>query len=63
MNKPLEVDAFGIDIETLVNADWCKDRWQMEKARIGLVEEVIEALDPDSKKRFEEYQEQNDPCR
>ena len=59
----LEVDAFGIDIKTLVDADWCKDRWQMEKARIGLIETVIENLALDDKKRFEEYQEQNNPCR
>ena len=63
MNKPLEVDAFAIDLETLANVDGCRGSWQTEKARIGLIETVIESLDPDSKKRFEEYQEQNDPCR
>lgn len=61
--KPLEVDAFEIDIETLVNANWCGNGCRMAQGRHDVVAEVIKALDPDSKKRFEEYQEQNDPCR
>ena len=63
VNKPLEVDAFGIDIETLVNANWCGNGCRMAQGRHDVVAEVIKALDPDSKKRFEEYQEQNDPCK
>ena len=61
MNKPLEVDAFEIDIEALNDAT--KQGFTGRLARWAVVREAIKALDPDSKKRFEEYQEQNDPCR
>ncbi len=59
----LNVDAFEIDIETLANADWSKDNWATESARITVIRAVIKALDPDSRKRFMEYQERNEPCK
>ena len=58
---PLEVDSFEIPLETLAEADWSRSNWRMEEARIALVETVIKNLDPESKKRYEAYQKQNDP--
>jgi len=61
MATNLEVDAFEIDIETLEVAT--KQGFGGSKARWKVVEEVMRNLDPDSIKRFEEYHEQNDPCK
>lgn len=61
--EKLEVDAFEIDIETLDDADGCRTQWTTEKARIRLINLIIENLTQESKKIFEEYQEQNNPCR
>ena len=61
--KPLEVDAFDIDIEALSTGFYHHSFIAMEKARIAVTEAVIAHLTQDSKKRFEEYQEQNDPCK
>ena len=67
MNKPLEVDAFGIDIEILIKADipaiGLYSPLAINLARARVVGAVVENLSLDDKKRFEEYQEQNDPCR
>ena len=59
--KPLEVDAFEIDIESL--ADVAKQGMRADFAGRWAAEQVIKNLTPDSKKRFKEYQEQNNPCR
>ena len=60
----LDVDGFEIDIKTLADAIHCHANvYTMSGARHDVVDAVIKALDPDSKKRFEEYQEQNDPCK
>ena len=60
----LEVDAFEIDIETLAEAATGRfTRFIVALAGYAVVEEVIKNLALDDKKRFEEYQEQNDPCR
>jgi len=64
MATNLEVDAFEIDIETLSNADnRSRNVFRVEDSKQILAEEVIKNLTQESKKRFEEYQEQNDPCR
>ena len=55
----LEVDGFEIDLETLDDAT----KQGASLARWAVVEEVIKNLDPESKRRFEEHQEQNNPCR
>jgi hypothetical protein len=54
----LEVDCFEIDIEALHDASCGK-----VFANFWLFEEVLKNLTQDSKKRFDEYQEQNDPCK
>jgi len=61
MNNPLEVDCFEIDIETLDDAT--KGGLMGDLARRSLVEDIQKNLTQEGKKRFEEYQEQNDPCR
>ena len=58
----LTVDSFEIDIEKLADADWSPSFWRMEDAKIELIETVIKNLEPESRKRLEEYQKQNDPC-
>ena len=67
MNKPLEVDAFPIDLKTLATANECggtpNHNLDIRLARWDIVCEVTKNLALDDKKRFEEYQEQNDPCR
>ena len=64
MTEKLEVDGFEIDIETLLDASKCCGSIGLDLARRTIVTEtVINYLTPDSKKRFEEYQEQNNPCR
>ena len=60
--KPLEVDAFGIDLETLAVAVG-RYGYDSKRAAYEVSEVVIKNLALDDKKRFEEYQEQNNPCR
>ena len=60
--KPLEVDAFGIDLETLAVAVG-RYGYDSNRAAYEVSEAAIKALDPDSRKRFQEYQKQNDPCK
>ena len=50
----LEVDGFEIDLETLDDAT----KQGASLARWAIVEEVVKNLDPESKRRFEEYQAQ-----
>jgi len=57
----VEVDGFEIDIETLYDAT--KGTWRGDLASLNITEQVIKNLTPESKRRFEEYQEQNNPCR
>ena len=60
----LEVDAFAIDIEVLDAAQSCRVHpLTRSVARNKIAEIVVENLSLDDKKRFEEYQEQNNPCR
>ena len=62
MTEKLEVDGFEIDIEELDAAihgygiTAFGGRWTV-------VNEVAKNLTQESKKRFEEYQEQNNPCK
>ena len=62
MTTNLEVDGFEIGIDELYNAiygygiPYHGGMWL-------IVHEVMRNLTPESKRRFEEYQEQNDPCR
>ena len=63
MTEKLDVDCFEIDIEDLYHADGCRTDWKTELARIRLIELIIENLTQESKKRFEEYQEKNNPCK
>jgi len=58
----LEVDCFEIDIETFADADGCSHRGQWINAMLAVVDKVMQNLTIDSKKRFEEYQNKNDPC-
>jgi len=59
----LEVDAFEIPIKTLADADFNKNIWWRDEARIKVVDAVINALDPYDKKRLKLYQERNNPCK
>ena len=59
----LIVDGFEIDAEILADADWSGSNLRMKEAAQKVVEGVIKNLDPDSTKRFEDYQRENDPCR
>ena len=62
--KPLEVDAFGIDIEALYDSQSLRNpRFLREAASYLVIETINKNLTSESKKRFEEYQEQNNPCR
>ena len=68
MTEKLEVDGFEIDIETLANSDnpVVLSQYSVLAARLArqkLAEMVMANLTPESKKRFEEYQEQNNPCK
>ena len=54
----LEVDCFEIDIEALYDASQGK-----VFANFWLFEVVIDNLTQESKKRFEEYQDNNNPCK
>lgn len=62
--EKLEVDCFEIDIETLAhtNSPYVSGV-VIRMARWGVVEAVIANLTQESKKRFEEYQEKNNPCK
>lgn len=53
----LKVNAFPIDLETLSDAEWNKDNWIMEQARIDLVELVKKSLDKEDRNRLQLYQE------
>ena len=59
--EKLEVDCFEIDLETLLDAvkQGSRGNWAAD----FLAREVVKNLEPESKKKFEEYQEQNNPCR
>lgn len=59
----LEVNPFEIGLETLSDAEWNKDNWIMEQARIDLVETVIKSLDKEDRKRLQLFQERNNPCK
>jgi len=59
----VEVDGFEIDIEALADANSHNSRMVCEAANCLVTSTVIANLTPESKKRFEEYQEQNNPCR
>jgi len=59
----LEVDCFEIELETLADADYHKNNWIMEQARIDLVEAVIKNLTIEDKKRLQLYQDRNNPCK
>lgn len=59
----LEVDAFGIELETLSDADWNRSNWRMEEARIKVIETVIKNLTIEDRNRFRLYQERNNPCK
>ena len=61
MIEKLEVDGFEIDIETLDNATRIQHNASL--CRRLLLIEVLKNLTTDSKRRFEEYQEQNNPCK
>ena len=66
--KPLEVDAFAIDLRTLARANDipCTTPYAalaVRLARANVVEAVVKNLALDDKKRFEEYQEQNNLCK
>ena len=67
MTTNLEVDGFAIDIETLLDASdyggTPNRNLDIRLARLNITQLVRDNLTPDSKKIFEEYQEQNDPCR
>lgn len=63
MTEKLEVDCFEIDIETLADADSHNARIVWEAASCLVITTVIANLTQDSKRKFEEYQEQNDPCK
>ena len=58
--EPLEVDGFEIDITILYSAT--NNRPVTDYARYVLTEKIIANLSQDSKKRFNDYQEQNNPC-
>ena len=58
----LDVDGFEIDIETLAVAVSLSNPYR-KFARVDIIAAVVKALSQDSKKRFEEYQERNDPCK
>ena len=61
--KPLEVDCFEIDIETLFIAGGnTHDVFAERLTQDDITELVIKNLTQESKERFEEYQKQNDPC-
>ncbi len=60
MTIKLDVDCFEIDIETLCAADWSRDNWMMEQARIRVIQEVIKNLTVESKERFNKYQEEKE---
>ena len=63
----LEVDAFEIDLETLATANETGGdpylNLSIRLARRDIAEEIVKNLTQESKKIFEEYQEQNNPCR
>ena len=59
----LEVDCFEIDIEALRDADSHNNRMVWEAACCLVITTVIANLTQESKKRFEEYQEKNNPCK
>ena len=68
MTEKLEVDCFEIDIETLVLANMYFDgiprhTWTIRLAKDKVLNAVIANLTQESKKRFEEYQEKNNPCK
>ena len=64
----LEVDCFEIDIETLARIEnprivTSHSALAVRLARQKLAEIVLTNLTQESKKRFEEYQEKNNPCK
>jgi len=61
MTEQLEVDCFAIDIETLHDAT--RGTWRGDLASRHLVEEVIKNLTLESKRKFEEYQDKENPCK
>ena len=64
MTEKLEVDCFEIDIEDLSNAqNYNVGAFRRSAARFYILGAVIENLTQESKKRFEEYQEKNNPCK
>lgn len=56
----LSVDCFDIDLETLSDADWNRQNWKMEEARIKVIREVIKNLATGDREKLEKYQEEND---
>lgn len=60
----LEVDFFEVDARTLHDARSIRShRLVREAASCLIVETVIKNLTPESKREFEEYAEQENPCR
>ena len=59
MAEKLEVDGFDVDAEDLHETLYSGDLHSMGIAGCKVAEAVIANLTPESKKRFEEYQDQN----
>ena len=63
MTEKLEADCFEIDIDYVYDACGNRHKLPRDVARGEVVWAVIHNLTQESKKRFEEYQEKNNPCK
>jgi len=59
----LQVDGFEIDADALFSALYHPSHTVRHTTSYGVAHIVKLNLDPDSTKRFEDYQRENDPCR